>query len=682
MEGNGKVISKDYKQNKKDVLELYNKYEKFLESDGKKVENNIKEQAKKIENEIFNLMILGEAKSGKSTFINAYLKKEVVPMDVRQCTSAIIKIRKGNEFKLIAKRVDEKKIEITGDDNIKKFLKDNASISDKWREIPITSINEFLITKKSKRILDKEIKELLNGLAKENIYNININEYDSKIKNYIKENESKWNEIITEIEIIYPLPEEMKGITIIDSPGVGAGGNVGKVAEEYINNANAIIFVKSLSGQAIESSSFMNFFDNNCLNRQKEALFLVFTGKSNLQGYEFKRLKEQAIDMYKTRIEKEKIVFVDSKVQLFLNKCLELGTIEKIDEFFDKLDESGDDFDPVSKRWLKSKGDLNEFKNKMNELSEFEKIPDLLEKFARKANYLQLLSFLNNIEKEYKRLKGIYSSLYDTIKGDIVQPSELEKKINKKKEEIANIYNKMSEGISNILKSYTGIDGTISEKSKKMQENYQKKIDAFCNIQECQINDTTFNNMKKMTFDTIDAIKDFREEMATKIINDCDNKLVKYANSSSQISADAFVPDFTEKEFNSIEAETKKETSGIDEIEKGITFKRVEKVPYYHQKKHVKTVAEDINGRLDGIVSSMKNNIINYCNECINVYGTKLKENKDALNGEYNKLLENKENNDKLISEIKGLETKLSDIAENLSEISNLKKDLTNYIPK
>ena len=36
------------------------------------------------------------------------------------------------------------------------------------------------------------------------------------------------------MDITYPLPEEMQGITIIDSPGVGAGGNVGKIAEYYI----------------------------------------------------------------------------------------------------------------------------------------------------------------------------------------------------------------------------------------------------------------------------------------------------------------------------------------------------------------------------------------------------------------------------------------------------------------
>lgn len=50
----------------------------------------------------FLLMIAGEAKSGKSTFINAYLGKEILPMDVKQCTAAIVEIRYGEKFILKA----------------------------------------------------------------------------------------------------------------------------------------------------------------------------------------------------------------------------------------------------------------------------------------------------------------------------------------------------------------------------------------------------------------------------------------------------------------------------------------------------------------------------------------------------------------------------------------------------
>jgi GTPase Era involved in 16S rRNA processing len=47
-------------------------------------------------------MIAGESKSGKSTFINAYLGVELLPMDVKQCTSAIIEIKNGEEFYVMA----------------------------------------------------------------------------------------------------------------------------------------------------------------------------------------------------------------------------------------------------------------------------------------------------------------------------------------------------------------------------------------------------------------------------------------------------------------------------------------------------------------------------------------------------------------------------------------------------
>ena len=318
------MILKDYKQNKKQVLAIFDEYARLSKAVGKEVDESIKEQADKIKNEIFNLMILGEAKSGKSTFINAYLGKEVVPMDVRECTSAIIRIRRGDKFELVAKSAAGGKSTITGYDKIKEFLKSHAAISDKYRNIPITTINnELLIKYKGKEIPGKIMDSFLQEEAKDNYYNLDTGEYNRLIRRYVAENAKDWGRIIVEIDITYPLPEEMQGITIIDSPGVGAGGNVGRVAEDYISQANAIIFVKSLCGQALSTVSFLNFLRNNCTNRKKESLFLVFTGKSNLQGAEFESLREQAVDMYKNDIGQEKIICVDSKVQLFLNKCRE-----------------------------------------------------------------------------------------------------------------------------------------------------------------------------------------------------------------------------------------------------------------------------------------------------------------------------------------------------------------------
>ncbi|MFT8322809.1 MAG: dynamin family protein [Bacillus sp. (in: firmicutes)] len=679
------MISKDYKQNKVQVLALYDEYVLACEGAGKNVNESIKVQAKKIIDEIFNLMILGEAKSGKSTFINAYLGKEVVPMDVRQCTSAIIKIRKGNKFELVAKTAAGGKTTVIGFDKIRDFLKNHAAISDKYRNIPVTTINnELLIKYKGKKIPQQVMTTFLEDTVKDNIFNMNIEEYNKLIREYAAENASSWGKIITEIEITYQLPEEMQGITIIDSPGVGAGGNVGQIAEEYITNANAIIFVKSLSGQALESSSFMNFLRNNCTNRKKESLFLVLTGKSNLQGSEFASLKEQAIEMYKNDIKEEKIIFVDSKMQLFLNKCRELGTEEKIDEYFDALDEANDDFAPASKCWLKSKGDIARFDEKMEEHSNFGSVQGALEKFARVANYLQLIEFLENLEKESLRYGGIYSDALKVAKENIDDPIALEDRIAEKKNEVADVYTKIQEGIMEIHKKYTDNingEGVIMNEAERRLSEYEEKIEVFRNLPESQITEVTFNSMKKMTLDAIDNAKDFRREMANRVIEECNQKLIRYTEDPSKIPAEVYAPNFTETDFDAIDEDARKNTSGYEEVEHGWTFKRVEQVPYHHLKKHVELVANSIRTRLnDDIIPKMTGNIVKYVTKCCETYRDKLTEHKQELEAEYQKLLEDRDSNEKRRANVEDLESKVAVVERGLAKITELKGDLKNYV--
>ena len=680
------MISKDYKQNKEQVLALYDEYVNTCKASGKKVDDSISEQAKKIRNEIFNLMILGEAKSGKSTFINAYLGKEVVPMDVRQCTSAIIKIRKGDKFELTAKTAGGGKTTVVGYDKIKAFLKDHAAISDKYRNIPITTVNnELLIKYHGKEISNQIMTSFLEEEAKDNIFNMNSDEYNNLIRDYVSENTASWAKLITEMEITYQLPDEMQGITIIDSPGVGAGGNVGKIAEDYIAHANAIIFVKSLNGQALESSSFMNFLRNNCTNRKKESLFLVLTGKSNLQGSEFTSLKEQAIEMYRQDIKEEKIICVDSKMQLFLNKCRELNTEEKIDKFFDTLDEAGDDFAPASKCWLKSKGDIARFDDKMEEMSNFRSVHYALEKFARVANYIQLIEFLENLEREYTRYKGMFSDALKVAKENIDDPIALEDRITQKKKEIADVYLKISQGIADIYKRYTdniNSEGIIMSEAAVKQDNYEEQLENFRNLPESKIDENTFASMKKVTLDAIDDTKDFRRKMADRVIAECNEKLIQYTNDYSKIPTEAYIPNFTETDFDNIDLAAKEKTSGYDLVEKGVTFlKTEEKVPYHYLKKHVGLVADSIHDRLNNdIIPTMIDNVVTYVTNSCDTYKEKLTEHKRELEAEYQKLLEDKNSNEKRRKNVEDLEKKVELVYKGLTQITELKGELTNYV--
>ena len=679
------MITKNYRQNKEQVLKIYDSYVAFCKENGKDVNNSIRSQAGKIQNEVFNLMVLGEAKSGKSTFINAFLGEEVVPMDVRQCTSSIIEIKRGDSFVLTARTAGGGQSVIRERDKIYAFLKDHAAIADEYRAIPVTTIDSELLIKAKGRDLPKQIlMKFIQDEQKDNIYNLDKVEYNRLILKYINENKSKWDKIITKIEITYPLSEDMQGITIIDSPGVGAGGNVGQIAEDYISNANAIIFVKSLTGQALESTSFMNFLRTTCPERQKETLFLILTGIANLSNADCNRLLTQAKELYRSDIQEEKIICADSKVELFANRCRKLGTEENIDKYFDDLDENHADFDPVSKRWLKARGNMDVFYDKIDELSNFKKIRSAIEKFARAANYLQLIEFLKNLEMEYKRIQSNLNDVIKENKETLGDPVALEKRIADKKDELDEIYKKINEGIDEICKKYTDNlmgEGIIQKEAKARQEKYERDIRRFCKCSENDISATTFNEMKKITMDAVDDTKEFRRKIGTQVIQECNEKLIQYTDVASKLPMSSFEPNFTEEDFEQINLGAEKATSGVNKIETGLTFKTTDDRPYHHLKEHVEIVANSICGRLrQDIIPKMTNNVVNYVYSCCDIYRGKLNANKTALENEYKKLLSIRDDNERRREDIQIKEAQLENIDEELKRLTVMKGELQNYV--
>ena len=681
------MIYKTYKQNKSDVLKIYNEYVGILNKTGKTIDSSVEKQADKITNEVFNLMVLGEAKSGKSTFINAYLGEEVVPMDVRQCTSAIITIHRDEDFTLTVETANGKRSTIYGKEQISKYLKEHATIPDKYRNIPTTTIDSELLIKYGKagrKITSSAISEFANNELEGNIFNISDEEYQNLISDYVYAKATSWEDIPIRMDITYPLSEEMKGITIIDSPGIGAGGNVGWITENYINNANAIIFVKSLTGQALESSSFMNFMRTNCREKNKNSLFLLFTGKANLQGSEFESLKDQAFDMYKNDINPDHILFVDSKIQLFLNKCLKLGTEEKIDAFFDNLDTNNNDYAPATNCWLKSKGDISKFTEKMNVLSNFESINAALEKFAMIAGYLQLIEFLDNLEKECSRISSMSSSIFLSIKESIEDPAKIENSIHKKKNEIAETFNKMNEGIDAIVTKYIDPvlgEGIIKKKAAEKKDKYMGIINSFLNLRENEITNSTFDEMKIKSMAAVDDAQKFCKDICKQIIDECNEKLIQYTDDPTQISANAYMPNFTEADFDKIIEQARKKSSGYEEIEEGLTFKTIERIPFYHRKEHVRLVANSIKKRLDlEIIPNILTYINDFTTKCVDTYKGKLQAHKIELETEYNRILEHKDENEKLLNEVRQLQEIISLLSKESEAIESEKGELTNYV--
>ena len=673
------MIAKDYNKYKKEVLDLYNDYVKTFESFGEEVNKRVRKAADKIEKKIFNLMVLGAAKSGKSTFINAYLGEEILPMDVRQCTSAIIKIHYGDKFGLVAKTAAGGQTTINNSDEIIKFLKDNASIDDKYRNIPVPTINNDLLIeygKQGKEITDKVIENFSNAVVNDNIYNIDIKEYNEAIRNYIKEKASKWGKIITDIDITYKLSEDMKYITIIDSPGIGASGNFGEIAKKYIEEANAIIFVKYLKGQAVDSKQFESLIRGIVGDKQKEFLFLVFNGKSDLSGSEFNSIKEHAINVYKNKnFEEEKIIFVDSKIQLFLNKCLKLKTSEKITEFFEKLEEENNNFESAENCWLKSKGNYKTFIENMEEKSDFQSVNEKINKFARKANYLELKRLLENIKKEYEGYKNRILRPLNLAENNIEDPKKLEKEINEKKKEIDILFGTINKEIDKINEKYLDNirgEAIIIKLINDIKNEYKKKLEKYKNLPKNQITNETFNEVKKIGKDTIDKIEKNQKDIRDMVIKDCDKELQKHKDSMPDISIEAYIPNFTDTDFDEMKESAKR---GSYERAKLLWV-----IPLwwenYNGKMHLEKLIGNVEVELDKEISEINSNSIAYVDECKDKYQKKLEENRKKLELEYDKLLEDKDNNDKNIAQIESWKKNLSIAEEKNKKIEELKGEL------
>lgn len=257
-----------------------------------------------------------------------------------------------------------------------------------------------------------------------------------------------------------------------------------------------------------------------------------------------------------------------------------------------------------------------------------------------------MIDLLENLEKEYTRYKGVFSDALKVAQENIDDPIALEDRIEQKKNEISEVYAKIIQGIMEIYNRYTdniNSEGIIMAEAEKKQNDYEEKIENFRNLPENQIDETTFGRMKKVTLDAIDDTKEFRREIAERVIAECNEKLIQYTSDPSNIPAEAYTPNFTEADFDEIDLNAKEKTTGYDSVENGLTFKTAEKVPYHHLQEHVRLIANSIHDRLSNdIIPTMVENVVNYVTKSCDTYKEKLTEHKKELESEYQKLLKDK----------------------------------------
>ena len=678
-------IKKSYEEKKQKVLELNGKFQEIIEK------NNVKEKVRQIQKPIsglnnqienikkdkFVLMIAGEAKSGKSTFINAYLGEDILPMDVKQCTSSIIEIKYGKEFSLSAEYADGRKSEIKGRDDIAKFLKENAALNDNYRDIPVPTINNEILVKYKGTIPERVINDLIKGVKEDNIYNLSEEKYNIKIQKYIEENKNKWQNIITKMVISYPFKtEELRNIEIIDSPGVNAAGHVGDVSENYIEKANAIMFLKPITGQVLESSSFKKFLDTGSVERNKGTLFLILTRAVNVNGENLEELKKEAKKLYGSKISEGQIIAVDSKVQMFVNKISEYEKYEDIEEYLDELEENNqfEDFMNPPRRISKEK---NSYISYLTEKSRFKDINEAIEKFARKAQYYAL-------DEVVKNILNIRKTIEDSMKCDISlyedkitkDPTEFAKEINEINKKINEINIKIGGKVEEVKEKYISLNpkGIIERKAEEKFLELEKEIKTL-NTES----DDSINELEKISLRKIEEQKEFQKVIQEEIVKECNETLILLSD-ESKIPYSVLEPSFTEEDFKNMKDETEKESNEEKSYETGATFKKTHYYSEYSRSKHFEILKKNILERMKKIKKEVKNNLINFVNNIGDKYVEELFKNANEQKQKLNKLLEEKAKTEEIKEKIEELRCIIQEVNIFKEKIENLRKEIKEYV--
>ncbi|MBD0362949.1 MAG: dynamin family protein, partial [Coleofasciculus sp. C3-bin4] len=139
---------------------------------------------------VFRLLVLGDMKRGKSTFLNALIGENLLPSDVNPCTAVLTVLRYGSLKKVTV------------------YFKDGQSPEE-------LDFKQF----KQKYTIDPTEAKQLEQEKKQAFPNV---EY---------------------AVVEYPLPLLEKGIEIVDSPGLNDTEARNELSLGYINNCHAILFV-------------------------------------------------------------------------------------------------------------------------------------------------------------------------------------------------------------------------------------------------------------------------------------------------------------------------------------------------------------------------------------------------------------------------------------------------------
>ncbi len=251
----------------------------------------------KLENDTFKVMVIGEFKRGKSTFVNALLGDEILPAYSRPCTAVI------NEVKYGAK------------ERATLFFKNPLpnEMSKAISELAIQYIKKYE---------GKEIPPMPIDVSRLKDY-VAIPDPTKKQADSISE--LPYSKVVLE----YPIEICRNGIEIIDSPGLNENATRTKVTQEYLDSADAILFV--LNCTQLWSQGEKEYVCDNIQARGHKDIFFICNKIDQIDEDEREDLMQYGNGLLvpMTALGKDGIFYVDSKGALKAKKQKDIEKLSK-----------------------------------------------------------------------------------------------------------------------------------------------------------------------------------------------------------------------------------------------------------------------------------------------------------------------------------------------------------------
>ncbi|BAY16336.1 bacterial dynamin-like protein [Anabaenopsis circularis NIES-21] len=247
-----------FQEKRKTLVALIRELQGVLHSlDMTDVENNIKQLEIIVQSDSFKVLVIGEFKRGKSTFINAMLGDEILPAYARPCTAIINEVKWGGVQRVLLHYAQ---------------TEDGQNLQP--QEVSVDKLEEYVV-------IQDDVNEL-HG-----------NRYDK-------------------VELFWPLKLCENGVEIIDSPGLNEHDIRQKVTIDYLSRVDAILFV--LSCEALASKSELDVIDNILKPTGHEDIFFICNRFNMIRAKEREDVKQYGISRLAPRTKRgaERVFFISA----------------------------------------------------------------------------------------------------------------------------------------------------------------------------------------------------------------------------------------------------------------------------------------------------------------------------------------------------------------------------------